>query len=210
MQSILLISTNHEALKTKGVEILKDKKIDEVDITIIQNDKAVGIGSIREILDKVYLRPLKGQEKGILILSEFGITTEAQNALLKILEEPPAGTTIIIAVSNEDEIIPTILSRCKLVRLGQTKEIKGRVLLLSNTGQRLKLAQDLSKDKSTSLNYLEELIVGLREDILKDIKNGKTDKKKLKDIETVNYFYSIIKNTNTNLRLSLENLFLKL
>src|SRR3989344_5694025 len=51
------------------------------------------------------------------------ITLEAQNALLKILEEPPNNTIIIITTPKKELLLPTIISRCKVIVL-QEKEIK--------------------------------------------------------------------------------------
>ena len=46
------------------------------------------------------------------------LNEEAQSALLKTLEEPPAGVTIILCVEREDQLLPTVRSRCVRIRLG--------------------------------------------------------------------------------------------
>ena len=43
---------------------------------------------------------------------------DAQSALLKTLEEPPAGATLILCADDEDRLLPTVRSRCVIVRLG--------------------------------------------------------------------------------------------
>jgi DNA polymerase-3 subunit delta' len=62
-----------------------------------------------------YKTPILGKEK-VFIIDEAELLDEAgQNALLKTLEEPPVGTTIILVTCREDLLLPTILSRCQIL-----------------------------------------------------------------------------------------------
>lgn len=206
MQSILISSRDQTRGREEAEKLFKALKINKFDITVLTFEKAVGIADVREIQKKTYFSPLRGDYKGILLDATSGITLEAQNALLKTLEEPPESTLIIVLVQNLGEILPTILSRCKIVQLSLQKNHTdtSSVLKILNSkngvGERLKLAQDLSKDKNEALDFLESLIVDLRKDLI-------TNYKKVKSIQK---FYTVIKNTNVNLRLALENLFLNL
>lgn len=214
MQSILISSKDKTRGREEAEKILKDLKINKFDIAVLEFEKAVGIADVREIQRKIYLSPLKGDFKGVLLDATPGITLEAQNALLKTLEEPPESTLIIVQVLNSDEILPTILSRCKVIELSSKKEysdISKFIAILNSkdeVGERLKLAQDLSKDKEQSLEFLENLILSLRKKLLAghydDIYHysGK--------IKLAQKFHTVIKTTNVNLRLALENLFLNL
>jgi len=58
----------------------------------------------------------RGKGKVFIVLEAELMSTPAQNALLKTLEEPPAGTTIILICSRPDQLLPTTLSRCAMVR----------------------------------------------------------------------------------------------
>lgn len=206
MQSILISSKNKESGRKEAEKIFKDLEIHKFDITILEYEKAVGIQNVREIQQKIYLKPLKSEVRIILIDATTGITIEAQNALLKTLEEAPDATLIIVQVLNAEEILPTILSRCKVIELSSKKENvdTSRALKILNSedgiGNRLKLAQDLSKDKNEALDFLESLIIDLRKDLVLNYKA----------VKSVQKFHTVIKTTNVNLRLALENLFLSL
>lgn len=206
MQSILISSKNKEKGREEAEKLFKTLKIDKFDRAILEYEKQVGIPDVRRIQETIYLKPLRSAVRAVLIDATSGITIEAQNALLKTLEEPPESTLIIVQVLNSDEILPTILSRCKVIELSSEKEYADTsefVKLLNSTnglGKRLKLAQNLSKDKNEALDFLESLIIDLRKDLILNYKK----------VESVQKFHTVIKTTNVNLRLALENLFLNL
>lgn len=72
---------------------------------------AISIEAVRD-LSQFLSRQVPGSSKRVIILEEAeSLTTEAQNALLKTLEEPPAGTHIILTAADEQALLPTIRSR---------------------------------------------------------------------------------------------------
>lgn len=81
------------------------------------------------VIDKVGLTPLRGRAKVFVIRGAGEMNEEAQNALLKTLEEPPGTTHIILLVSALDRLLPTTLSRCQLVRFDGLPErfIQGKL-----------------------------------------------------------------------------------
>ena len=81
------------------------------------------IDVIREFLiDKVANRPTQGQFVVYVMDEAEKLNTESQNALLKILEEPPSYCVIILLCSRLDKMLPTTLSRCQSIRFGQVAE----------------------------------------------------------------------------------------
>ena len=73
-------------------------------------------------------------------------------------------------------------------------------------GEKLKLAQDLAKDRQQALNFIEKLIVVSRNKMVES-----EEKQELKKtIEILQKYYKEIKQSNVNLRLGLENLFLEI
>lgn len=83
------------------------------DFTIIEPDgNAIKIDQIRELVKKVYEKPIVSNKKVYIINDSNLMTKEAQNSLLKTLEEPPEYVTIILIASNENLFLPTIKSRC--------------------------------------------------------------------------------------------------
>ena len=88
-----------------------------------------GIDSIRELREKVMVRPAAGKYK-IYILDEAHMMSRAAfNALLKTLEEPPEHVIFILATTEPEKIIPTILSRCQHYRFRRLtpEEIAGKL-----------------------------------------------------------------------------------
>lgn len=77
----------------------------------------IGVDVVRHfIIDKVGFTPARGRAKVFIIREADRITTAAQNALLKTLEEPPGPTFLILLASNLDRLLPTTRSRCQPVR----------------------------------------------------------------------------------------------
>lgn len=68
------------------------------------------------VVDRVQLTPQRARRKVFVIREADRMTIQAQNALLKTLEEPPADTVLILCVHDVDLLLPTTLSRCQLVR----------------------------------------------------------------------------------------------
>lgn len=72
-----------------------------------------GIDEIRQLKEKINYRPSKGRKKIYIIDEVHMLTKEAFNALLKTLEEPPEHALFILATTEPDKILPTIISRCQ-------------------------------------------------------------------------------------------------
>ncbi|MGL4393144.1 MAG: DNA polymerase III subunit gamma/tau [Fusobacteriaceae bacterium] len=72
-----------------------------------------GIDEIRELKEKINYKPSKGRKKIYIIDEVHMMTKEAFNALLKTLEEPPEHVLFILATTEADKILPTIVSRCQ-------------------------------------------------------------------------------------------------
>ncbi len=77
----------------------------------------IGVDVLRHfVIEKVALTPLRGRAKVFIVREADRITVQAQNAMLKTLEEPPGTTFIILLVTAMDRLLPTTLSRCQAVR----------------------------------------------------------------------------------------------
>lgn len=81
------------------------------------NKSSFGVDDIRNIIDEVYKKPFEGDKKVIIIYEGNKLTIQAQNALLKTIEEPPAGIHIIILCESLELILDTIKSRCEIYKL---------------------------------------------------------------------------------------------
>jgi DNA polymerase-3 subunit delta' len=218
MQSVIILGKDIQELQKKAQEIISENKISPFDIQTFESEKQIGIGDIRSIGEKIFLTTVKSRKKAVVLKAYNGMTIDAQNAFLKILEEPPLSTIIIILTLSLDFILPTILSRCNLINLEKSKKLsedeysKNLSILLSlkkdRVGNALILAQNYSKTKQMALNFLEGLILTTENLIQRNDKISDKDlAKMLKDFQK---FYTIIKTTNVNTRFALENLLLNI
>lgn len=82
---------------------------------IIEIDAASnnGVDEVRNLIDKVKYAPMHGKYKVYIIDEVHMMTTGAFNALLKTIEEPPAHVVFILATTEPNKVIPTIISRCQ-------------------------------------------------------------------------------------------------
>lgn len=87
---------------------------------------------IEELQRSIKTLPYEGERK-IYILEDIDkITQQAQNSFLKTLEEPPIYVTILMTVTNSHSLLPTIVSRCQVLKLRPVESIKIEELLVNN------------------------------------------------------------------------------
>ena len=89
--------------------------ISQDDIYEIDAASNRGIGEIRTLRDSVEIRPISSEYKIYIIDEVHMLTKEAFNALLKVLEEPPKYVIFILATTEKEAVLPTIISRCQLL-----------------------------------------------------------------------------------------------
>ena len=132
--------------KAINCENFKDESCDECDSCktylnqnhpdIIEMDAASnnGIDEIREIIDQVPYAPILGKYKVYIIDEVHMLSTSAFNALLKTLEEPPAHVVFILATTDPQKVIPTVLSRCQRYNFAKINpyNIKERLIKILN------------------------------------------------------------------------------
>ena len=104
---------------------------------IIEMDAASnnGVDEIREIIEQVPYAPLLGKYKVYIIDEVHMLSTSAFNALLKTLEEPPAHVIFILATTDPQKVLPTVLSRCQRYNFSKISiyEIKRRTSDILNS-----------------------------------------------------------------------------
>jgi DNA polymerase-3 subunit delta' len=90
-------------------------------------------GTVRRLISDLALLPVEGGARVALVEKADRLNEDAQSALLKTLEEPPAGVTIILCADREDQLLPTVRSRCVRLRLGPVA-IRDIELILAEAG----------------------------------------------------------------------------
>lgn len=93
---------------------------------ILPDGKTLKIEQIRNLQARIVEKPITSRRKVYVIDDADLMSEESQNCLLKTLEEPPEYAVIILIVSNESRILPTIKSRCVIIKFQPltSKEIK--------------------------------------------------------------------------------------
>ena len=91
-------------------------------IEILPEDGTIKIEKIRQMNNKVLEKPIISKNKVYLIKDADYMTKEAQNSLLKTLEEPPKYVTIIMTCANESMILNTIKSRCMKIQFNKIED----------------------------------------------------------------------------------------
>jgi DNA polymerase-3 subunit delta' len=78
----------------------------------------IRIEQVRELVRQVVGRPFEARARAFVIDDAHAMTEQAQNALLKGLEEPPATSHLLLVTASPQALLPTIRSRCQVLRLG--------------------------------------------------------------------------------------------
>lgn len=213
--SVLITGSTVNNREDKILQITKLKKLEETANVMIlsspENKNSIGISKIRESATFLEEKPYSGNSKALIILHASEMTTAAQNALLKTLEEPPDYATIVLESKSEKGLLDTVLSRCKRIRIqsseSESPEDESYLKFLSSdTGERLYWSNELSKeDRDVIIDRLEAFIRYCR--------------KQLKDSYSSDYSHNIsklleikesIEDTNVNPQNALDYLALEL
>ncbi len=154
------------------------------DFLYIEPDgNSVKIEQIRYIQRKIQEKPIISNKKVYIINDADKMTTEAQNCLLKTLEEPPEYSTIILIGSNENMFLSTIKSRCMIIHFSKIEDEKIRKYLEEKyelkdiSTNMLEIFQGsigkaiLLKDKKEQYEKIELIIKSLRQKSIIDILN---------------------------------------
>ncbi len=107
------------------------------DIIVVKHEKAkvLTVDEIREqVVNTVSIKPYSGKYKIYIIEDAQLMNAEAQNALLKTIEEPPQYVVIILLATTAEKFLPTIISRCMLLNLKPVKDEDIKFYLMNNLG----------------------------------------------------------------------------
>jgi len=195
MHAFILTTINRSLITQKLIELLK-LEIDaaaffhQPDVVLVEPQTSVTIAQIRNLQNRLSKKPLKLVKQIGIVMEAQLMTIPAQNAFLKLLEEPAANTIICLCLTNPYQLLPTILSRCQIIqttdcslparfaarRAGeaglQATGFKARSqeleqllvkILKSGVGERLTLIEAYSQDRETTVNFCQQLIIFLEE-----------------------------------------------
>ncbi len=226
--SILIFGGNKEQREQKIIDIINkeeaktfekikdlDNKSDIYIAKLQENEKSIGISQTREGTIFLNEKPFSYKKKFLIILNSEKLTTQAQNSLLKTLEEPPLYALILLSSKTQNSLLETIVSRCRLISMKEDKNsgeeveehISYKKIIKITPGERLDLCAEISKEeKDTVLEILERWVEESREEMLKN----PNEVSYVNDIKRIMEIKNDLENSNVNVRLSLEALVLSL
>lgn len=208
MLACLLIHPDISKREERAGEMLLENNLSRShpDLFWVDAEDKLGIEQAREIKEFLSLKPYQGNRRAVVLIGAENLTDAAQNALLKTLEEPPENTVLILGVTSEDQLLPTVLSRCRVINLRRdnqnsenfNKDIKN--LLESPMEKRFQFIEKLDKKEE----FLVALTAYYRDQLLKG--DDRKSKNFLKDLIEAERWA----NQNVNIRAILEYLMIKL
>jgi len=187
----LVVSKNieyaYEKVKEFVEEILNSKDLqNNVDYKLIESEdgKSIKVNQIRDMQSDVAIKPIKSNRKIYVVLDADKMNEQAQNCILKTLEEPPLYVSIFLITAFPEKLIDTVNSRVKRVKIDGENEIKefdkiksfiDNMNSISET-DKLKFSDYFSDNKDDFRDILKYMIVYYHELIQKILSsNQKSD-----------------------------------
>lgn len=115
-------------------------------LTLEKQGNTIKIAEVRRLKEWLNYKPYVAERRVVLIPEAHLMTTEAANALLKVLEEP-AGEVVLILTADTETLPPTVVSRCQVVRFQALPEIEVEEILLQ---------QGVEREKALQLSWLSK------------------------------------------------------
>jgi len=190
----LLCSDFHEEPCNVCSNCIKINSMNHPDLHIInQDENAIKREDIDELIESIYKKPYESNKKIYIIKDAHSMTTQAANTFLKTLEEPPGDSVIILLTTNVNLLLPTINSRCQIIKFRNISRETIKTYLkehYNTTEETLDLAANYSKgilNKAVNIINLSDNILKEREEIIKVFdKIIKSDSEIIYEVE--NYF----------------------
>lgn len=153
MHSFLVIGSVESERNQKALDLAKDCQ--GPDLLVVSNEErsSIGIEKVREIISWLNTKPFQSKNKSVIIQNAHLLTVEAQNALLKTLEEPPGSSQIVLTGSHKSRLLPTIVSRCAVLNLPGRWKAPERKGTLKEAEEFLGI---LSAEPGVKLDFMEE------------------------------------------------------
>lgn len=215
MQSYLVVGGIKEERLEKAEKVSSIKyRVSSIDKIILEAENSIGINQIRSLQHQLHLKPYNSDGKVAIIPEAERLTIPAQNAMLKLLEEPPKNTIIILCSQNPDLLLPTIVSRCQVIRLPSKSQLKISNLPASRdsfrkagVGERIKMAGEIAKNRESAVEFCQAQLIIWREQMLK-VESRKQKAESVKVLREIQRALRMIE-ANVNPKLTLENLLLQ-
>lgn len=179
-QSYLVLGKS--GIRKKTAEVLKLKGLSTITpspdfFTISPQKTSISISEIRNLKSHIFQKPFSLPYKYVIIEDSQKLTQEAQNALLKILEEPPKSAIIILEASDKFSLLPTILSRVVTLEATESLKPKQQKQSILDSDSKIELLSQITQVDNPQ-EWLDNQMVILAEKLEGAIKN-KSDTQKI-------------------------------
>jgi DNA polymerase-3 subunit delta' len=235
--SIIIYSGSIKTQREKVIETVSKnfKKVSDwgdlgkhPDIKVLEvpnEKKSIGISDVREAIKYVNEKPFSARNKFLIVNNANTLTREAQNALLKTLEEPPSYTTIILLTKTLNDLLETVVSRCRKIQAVAEKKAPEKPNIknpsyISDVSTENSFAKILCLDGGERLEWAGEFSKEEREDVVELLEKWLAEARELMlnspsatELENVKLIYAVkkdLENTNAGVRLALEALVINL
>jgi len=153
----ILISSSLKARVEEISKILSLLKLKNPhpDLLYFSSDSKLGIEQARKIKEHFSLKPYSAKGRGVILENASELTIEAQNALLKTLEELPKNALFILCANSDSKLLPTVLSRCQIEHLSTTNLPSGDPLPTTNYLEDIEKLLDSTIEER--FEYIEKL-----------------------------------------------------
>ena len=133
------------------------------DITVIaplEGKKNIAVKQIRDLRQEAYIKPHQAGKRVFIIDCADTMNPESQNALLKVLEEPPKTVMFILIAESKAAMLDTIISRCVVLGLTAPEFLKGAEYLSRNTECEPTLIEEALKSSQNNIGKAVEILKG--------------------------------------------------
>lgn len=212
MSSYLIIGASRQKRQEEIARMSRRCQISRFDQINLTGGR---IDQIRQLQHQLQLKSYHSQMRLAVIDQAEKLTIPAQNALLKLLEEPPAHAIIILASPTADLLLPTVVSRCQIIklraspdRLDETAYDSGLMILDSilkaRVGERMKIATEISASREKAIEFCQNQLFIWRNKIKKTL-NEKQQQSWVQTIRRLQRALLLLE-ANVNPKLVIENL----
>lgn len=174
-------------------------------------EKEISISQVREVLEKLKFFPYELKTKFCVIKRAQKMNAESSNALLKSLEEPSTSAVFILFADNIESLLPTIASRCAVLRFPKTSLPKWseenreqmKNIFRQEIFERFDYIEKISKNKNEMIAALKDWEIVMAESLRKLVQGNEDQRKIGKVIELIEDTRESInrlENTNANAR----------
>lgn len=166
---------------------------------------SMGVETVRDIKKSLFFMPNDGDRKVYIIDDAQKMTVQAQNALLKFIEEPPASVLFFIVADKKESLLPTVVSRTRIISLAPSDNADIRRFLMNESkksggeqideainmaegspGKALKLlCRDFSRQRQLCLDFMPVLVSTSKSDAMAFLLSMKLNRDGVKEFFTL-------------------------